>query len=114
MIDVFGCITLNFLSLQRLDENASPLLRTSQDERQNRIEGRTRHCMSIVALNGFAAISLRSPLFLTVVSLAIIKLLFLLLKTILPFKPKKKSLNEKPYFKGKEKAKSYAKNIAER
>ena len=64
MIDVFGCITLNFLSLQRLYGNASPLLRTSQDERQNRIEGRTRHRMSIIALNGSAAISLGSPRFL--------------------------------------------------
>ncbi len=58
MIYVFSCTMLNFLSLQHLDGNASPLLRTSQDERQNRIEGRTRHDMSIVALNGFAVISL--------------------------------------------------------
>ncbi len=38
-IDVFSCTTLNFLSLQRIDGNASPLHRTSQEERQNRIRG---------------------------------------------------------------------------
>ena len=47
-MDVFRCITLNFLSLQPLDGNASPLLRTSQDDRKNRIEGRTRHHTSTI------------------------------------------------------------------
>ena len=47
-MDAFGCTTLIFLRLQHLDGNASPLLRASQDERQNRIEGRTHHHKSIV------------------------------------------------------------------